>query len=313
MGAMRSARGGGVGVGLGVGSGDHSGGGSGVGSGMGRRRLDAVGEVRAEVEAHGGAWAGAGEGAGSRLGAACEPAAGSVGTGGGCGRGGAGGGDGVVGFVYDVGAARTRYTDEELREGLRRYGRRVGGRAFGVLEFQAWKGRPFGAGTVIRRFGTWHAALRSVGIEGASRRRVADAELLAEFERVWREMGRPPGERSLALRGAFSRNAYKARWGSVKRLAEMVGAMHRGEMTREQVLKFRDTRTVREGVRVDVRWSVLKRDRYRCVACGKSPATEAGVELEVDHIVPVARGGGNAVENLRTLCRACNRGKGVGG
>jgi 5-methylcytosine-specific restriction endonuclease McrA len=31
----------------------------------------------------------------------------------------------------------------------------------------------------------------------------------------------------------------------------------------------------------------------------------------VDHIVPVSRGGGNDEANLRTLCRACNVGKGA--
>lgn len=34
------------------------------------------------------------------------------------------------------------------------------------------------------------------------------------------------------------------------------------------------------------------------------------VILEVDHIVPVAEGGGNDIVNLITSCRECNRGKG---
>lgn len=47
---------------------------------------------------------------------------------------------------------------------------------------------------------------------------------------------------------------------------------------------------------------VLKRDEV-CLLCGSDE------ELEVDHIVPVARGGGNHIENLRVLCGPCNRAK----
>ncbi|MDE2118263.1 MAG: HNH endonuclease [Betaproteobacteria bacterium] len=57
------------------------------------------------------------------------------------------------------------------------------------------------------------------------------------------------------------------------------------------------------------RWIVLKRDNYRCVKCGASPSNNHKVELEVDHIIPVAKGGGNALENLQILCRDCNQGK----
>lgn len=66
-------------------------------------------------------------------------------------------------------------------------------------------------------------------------------------------------------------------------------------------------------VTLSLRWRVLKRDNFRCVACGRSPATEVGCQLHVDHIVPSAHGGENRVENLRTLCAACNQGRGSRG
>jgi hypothetical protein len=52
------------------------------------------------------------------------------------------------------------------------------------------------------------------------------------------------------------------------------------------------------------RYLVLKRDRYMCQKCRKT-----GGELEVDHIVPVCRGGSEALNNLQVLCKRCNRGK----
>ena len=53
-----------------------------------------------------------------------------------------------------------------------------------------------------------------------------------------------------------------------------------------------------------LRHQVFKRDGYRCRECG---ASKDETSLEIDHIVPVARGGTNNIDNLQTLCRECNR------
>lgn len=54
------------------------------------------------------------------------------------------------------------------------------------------------------------------------------------------------------------------------------------------------------------RYEVLRRDKFQCVLCGAS-GREA--KLEVDHIIPVSRGGADDLSNLRCLCFKCNRGK----
>ncbi|OKH95421.1 hypothetical protein AB852_00735 [Streptomyces uncialis] len=48
---------------------------------------------------------------------------------------------------------------------------------------------------------------------------------------------------------------------------------------------------------------VLARDRFACQRCSSHK------ELEVDHIVPVARGGSWELDNLWVLCRSCHRRK----
>ena len=64
---------------------------------------------------------------------------------------------------------------------------------------------------------------------------------------------------------------------------------------------------------------VLERDNYTCQICGISkgyvdslmPGLGDYLLLEVDHIVPVAKGGsGDDESNLQTLCWRCNRKKG---
>jgi hypothetical protein len=52
-----------------------------------------------------------------------------------------------------------------------------------------------------------------------------------------------------------------------------------------------------------VRSIVLERDGHACVYCG------ADKPLEGDHIVPLSRGGSNALTNLATACRPCNLSK----
>lgn len=56
-----------------------------------------------------------------------------------------------------------------------------------------------------------------------------------------------------------------------------------------------------------MRFSIYSRDDYRCRCCGIS---ERYAQLEIDHIVPIAKGGKSTYENLQTLCHKCNVEKG---
>lgn len=53
-----------------------------------------------------------------------------------------------------------------------------------------------------------------------------------------------------------------------------------------------------------VKEAIFQRDGYRCVVCNRGP--KEGVEIHADHIVPIDRGGTNAVENGQTLCSEHN-------
>lgn len=62
----------------------------------------------------------------------------------------------------------------------------------------------------------------------------------------------------------------------------------------------------RKAISKKLRFDVFKRDGFKCQYCGAHPPN---VLLHVDHIVPVAEGGENDIDNLATACVACNLGK----
>jgi hypothetical protein len=64
----------------------------------------------------------------------------------------------------------------------------------------------------------------------------------------------------------------------------------------------RDGRTIPR----DVMLKVVRRDNHVCQACHQYVPDN---EVEFDHVIPYSRGGPMTVENIRLLCRACNRRK----
>ena len=56
-----------------------------------------------------------------------------------------------------------------------------------------------------------------------------------------------------------------------------------------------------------LRFEVFNRDNFTCQYCGRKTPE---VILELDHVIPLSKGGANDFDNLTTSCFECNRGKG---
>ena len=65
----------------------------------------------------------------------------------------------------------------------------------------------------------------------------------------------------------------------------------------------------RSPISLKMRFVIFKRDMYCCCICGTTASSE--IRLEIDHKIPVVKGGTSTEDNLWTLCFNCNRGKGV--
>lgn len=179
-------------------------------------------------------------------------------------------------------------------------------------------------GAIIRRFGKWEDLLAEVGLAPVPLgRRYTDEECFENILALWTHYGRQPifGELKHPP-STVGPKAYVRRWGGwrvalsafVRRVNEPGTSPPIPEsLTHEakaQNPSVSDIPTPRS-ISLSMRYRVLSRDKFRCVACGASPAKDGSVELHVDHIHPWSRDGQNVEENLRTLCFKCNLGKGA--
>ncbi len=61
--------------------------------------------------------------------------------------------------------------------------------------------------------------------------------------------------------------------------------------------------------------AVFERDRWHCQLCGcKTPRSNRGLKVgnapELDHILPLSKGGWHTITNVQCACRRCNMAKG---
>lgn len=84
-------------------------------------------------------------------------------------------------------------------------------------------------------------------------------------------------------------------------------ARKKGRVSWDHLKKEGRAKEYRKGINSRLRYTVLQRDNFRCVLCGNG--ANEGMRLEVDHIIGKTEGGTNDLDNLRTLCGACNLGR----
>jgi hypothetical protein len=180
----------------------------------------------------------------------------------------------------------------------------------------------YSAAVVYRLLGTWKDAVRAAGLEAGWNYAISDEELFDNMERVWRHLGRQPtmDEMNPPL-SRYSHATYASRFGGYRKALEaFVTAVNAPPLATDTIdvepLLPEDGRNapiLRHKTQRKPGWRLcfltVRRDGHRCKSCGRSPATEPGVVLEIDHIKPWSQGGETVLENLQTLCRMCNGGK----
>jgi len=79
-----------------------------------------------------------------------------------------------------------------------------------------------------------------------------------------------------------------------------------------ELVKFRNSVQGQRALMTSkLREQIKERDNYTCKTCNISTHTERNLLLEIDHIIPLSKGGFTTESNLQTLCWRCNRAKGA--
>lgn len=232
-----------------------------------------------------------------------------------------------------------RMSEDDLLGELRRVAKAKGTDKVKTSDLALHDAPPFDL--YARRFGTWQAALDRAGLKPCGTgRRYTDAQCLENLRVLWVEYGRQPRECELRRDpSTVSLAAYVRRWGSwrgaLQAFVDQVNATPGDPLlaltrpwaervAERQAARAAPTAGAIQGASAKaapapveqrspgsvLRYLVLKRDRFRCVLCGASPATDPAVELHIDHVQPYSQGGATTASNLRVLCRDCNLGRG---
>lgn len=202
-----------------------------------------------------------------------------------------------------------RATDEELIEDMRRVSQEYNFSAMSMREYSQY-GR-FDCSTITRRFGTWNDALAIAQI-GIKNKFWTEEELFENLEYVWVMKGSQPRRRDMDDKslsrissGAYLR--YYGKWSEA--LKSFVNYLNEPDFIIEESQKQVSLHQTKRDINLRLRFLVMKRDNFKCCACGASPAKDSTIELHIDHIIPWAKGGETVIENLQTLCSKCNLGK----
>jgi len=210
------------------------------------------------------------------------------------------------------------YTKEELVAALKEYAELKNVKYVASKDFCIWFG--ISEATIERHFGKWVNLCNEAGLHPRYSRTKDKNILLENLGIVWETLGRQPRAKEMKQPlSPISSSRYLKEFGNwyqtcLEFLSWKSGMLKEdiAKETRNETVNAIDNsneRKTNRGISLTLRYDVLRRDGFRCVKCGRSPATELGVILHVDHFKPWSKGGETIIGNLQTLYSECNLGK----
>jgi hypothetical protein len=211
-------------------------------------------------------------------------------------------------------------------EDLQRVAKKLDNSNFSLNEYNELG--QYSTSAVSKRFGGWNNAKKAADLEFTTHR-FSNEDYFENLQSLWEHLGRQPKYKEVVPPlSKFHVSSYERRFGSWRKSLErfinyvskdgseeeekeappkksIITSKKQSKSLQKPVVKKRTNRIAN----LRQRFRVMKRDGFKCVLCGSSPATQAGCELHIDHIIPWSKGGETVEENLRTLCSSCNLGR----
>jgi hypothetical protein len=210
---------------------------------------------------------------------------------------------------------RHSFTESDVKLNLERFAKTQSPSDITAGNYRKWSGKDLSLDSIVRMFGSFDSACKHFGIESKGKTHYySDDELLRYFEELWRWRKQVPSlldfkrfkEDFPEIKHVHS-DVIRRRYGDYKRFCRNFSDYKLGIITKELLIAKAGPNKKRPPISMSLRYEILKRDNGRCQLCGQG--ADNGVTLEVDHILPFSKGGGNGKENLRILCEGCNRGR----
>ena len=215
------------------------------------------------------------------------------------------------------------FTDFDLIQDLKRVADIYGKNSVTAKEYNVYG--TYNSHTLIRHYGSWNKILELAHLEININRNLTNEEMFAEIERIWILLGRQPTTSDIKKGiSKYSLYSYARRFGGWRdALQAFIDYINDTEIDKNNItiecqsLNCENTieastsksHSTSRDINLRLRFIVMKRDHFKCCACGASPATNPSIELHIDHIIPWSKGGETTIDNLQTLCSECNIGK----
>jgi len=215
---------------------------------------------------------------------------------------------------------------QELLSDIKRVANEIGKGNITSREYNAIG--KFTSSTIAERLGSWNQAVEEAGLTVKEQKNISIEALFENIEQVWLKLGRQPTYRDMKVPiSKYTASAYSTNFGTwqkaLERFVEFINSeiveteqavetksvlINTGNIGKPQSELVNRHKTSRS-INWRLRFLVMRRDNFKCNACGKSPTNNPGTELHIDHIIAWDKGGETVYENLQALCSVCNIGK----
>lgn len=179
-----------------------------------------------------------------------------------------------------------------------------------VTNYYKWKPAKYKY-SVFERITRWEdviADLEHLGVHLAKKHRVSDQEIVEHYLAVAKQYQKRPTKElfdkyDAEVKKGPNWSLISTRW-TASKFHVLVWEYTQGKKTLHDISSAKQTK--RKPISAKLRAEVLERDKYACVKCGAK--AKDGVQLHLNHRLPVSKGGKNSFDNLETTCQECNLG-----